>query len=156
MIKDYEYTFNKNVIMIRGLVTKLSNRECFTLSELDTLKTASEKLQKHNVGAMPVLSKQNNEIIGIVSERDLARFIFQDEFSIDLPITDIMTKQIITCNLTTSVAELMEILTNNKIRHIPIMDGGEILGIVSIGDVVNHIIEEYKEENKQLKDYIKL
>ena len=156
MIKDYEYTFNKNVIMIRGLVTKLSNRECFTLSELDTLKTASEKLQKHNVGAMPVLSKQNNEIIGIVSERDLARFIFQDEFSIDLPITDIMTKQIITCNLATSVAELMEILTNNKIRHIPIMDGGEILGIVSIGDVVNHIIEEYKEENKQLKDYIKL
>ena len=138
------------------LVTKLSNRECFTLSELDTLKTASEKLQKHNIGAMPVLSKQNNEIIGIVSERDLARFIFQDKFSIDLPITDIMTQKIITCSLATSVAELMEILTNNKIRHIPIMDGGEILGIVSIGDVVNHIIEEYKEENKQLKDYIKL
>ena len=142
--------------MTETLVTKLSKRECFTLSELDTLKTASEKLQKHNVGAMPVLSKQNNEIIGIVSERDLARFIFQDEFNNELSITKIMTQQIITCNLDTSVTELMEIVTHKKIRHIPIVDGKKILGIVSVGDVINHIIEQYKEENKQLKDYIKL
>jgi len=142
--------------MTETLVTKLSKRECFTLSELDTVKTASEKLQKHNVGAMPVLSKQNNEIIGIVSERDLARFIFQDKFNIELPVTKIMTQQIITCNLDTSVTELMEIVSHKKIRHIPIVDGKKILGIVSIGDVINHIIEQYKEENKQLKDYIKL
>ena len=142
--------------MTETLVTKLSKRECFTLSELDTLKTVSEKLQKHNVGAMPVLSKQNNEIIGIVSERDLARFIFQDKFNNELPVTKIMTQQIITCNLDTSVTELMEIVSHKKIRHIPIVDGKKILGIVSIGDVINHIIEQYKEENKQLKDYIKL
>ena len=142
--------------MTETLVTKLSKRECFTLSELDTLKTASEKLQKHNVGAMPVLSKQNNEIIGIVSERDLARFVSQDEFNIELSVTKIMTQQIITCNLDTSVTELMEIVTHKKIRHIPIVDGKKILGIVSIGDIINHIIEQYKEENKQLKDYIKL
>ena len=142
--------------MTEILVTKLSKRECFTLSELDTVKTVSEKLQKHNVGAMPVLSKQNNEIIGIVSERDLARFIFQDKFNIELPVTKIMTQQIITCNLDTSVTELMEIVSHKKIRHIPIVDGKKILGIVSIGDVINHIIEQYKEENKQLKDYIKL
>ena len=142
--------------MTETLVTKLSKRECFTLSELDTLKTASEKLQKYNVGAMPVLRKQNNEIIGIVSERDLARFIFQDEFNNELSITKIMTQQIITCNLDTSVTELMEIVTHKKIRHIPIVDGKKILGIVSVGDVINHIIEQYKEENKHLKDYIKL
>ena len=142
--------------MTGTLVTKLSKRECFTLSEHDTLKTASEKLQKYNVGAMPVLSKQNNEIIGIVSERDLARFIFQDEFNNELSVTKIMTQQIITCNLDTSVTELMEIVTHKKIRHIPIVDGKKILGIVSVGDVINHIIEQYKEENKQLKDYIKL
>ncbi len=142
--------------MTETLVTKLSKRECFTLNELDTLKTASEKLQEHNVGAMPVLSKQNNEIIGIVSERDLARFIFQDEFNNELSVTKIMTQQIITCNLDTSVTELMEIVTHKKIRHIPIVDGKKILGIVSVGDVINHIIEQYKEENKHLKDYIKL
>ena len=93
--------------MVGGLVTKLSKRECFTLSEHDTLKSASEKLQKHNVGAMPVLGRQNNDLIGIVSERDLARFIFKDEFSDDLPIVKIMTKKIITCNINTSVTELM-------------------------------------------------
>ena len=131
--------------MVGELVTKLSKRECFTLSEFDTLKTASEKLQKYNVGAMPVLSKQNNDLIGIVSERDLARFIFKDEFKNDLPVIKIMTKQIITCNLNTSVTELMEIITHNKIRHIPIVDGKKILGIVSIGDVVNHIIEQYRD-----------
>ena len=142
--------------MVGALVTKLSKRECFTLSEFDTLKTTSEKLQKYNVGAMPVLSKQNNDLIGIVSERDLARFIFKDEFKNDLPVTKIMTKQIITCNLNTSVTELMEIITHNKIRHIPIVDGKKILGIVSVGDVVNHIIEQYRDENKHLRDYVKL
>ena len=141
--------------MVGELVTKLSKRECFTLSELDTLKTASEKLQKYNIGAMPILNKQNNDLIGIVSERDLARFIFKDEFKNDLPITKIMTKQIITCNLNTSVTELMEIMTHNKIRHIPIVDGKKILGIVSVGDVVNHIIEQYRDENKHLRDYVK-
>ena len=142
--------------MVEALVTKLSKRECFTLSEFDTLKIASEKLQKYNVGAMPVLSKQNNDLIGIVSERDLARFIFKDEFKNDLPVTKIMTKQIITCNLNTSVTELMEIMTHNKIRHVPIVDEKKILGIVSIGDVLNHIIEQYKDENKHLRDYVKL
>ena len=142
--------------MTETLVTKLSKRECFSLRELDTLKTASEKLQKHNIGAMPVLSKQNNEIIGIVSERDLARFVAQDEFNNELSVTEMMTQQIITCNLDTSVTELMEIVIQKKIRHIPIVDGKKLLGIVSIRDVVSHIIEQYKEENKYLKDYIKL
>jgi len=142
--------------MVGGLVTKLSKRECYTLTEKDTLKSASEKLQKYNIGAMPVVNKLNNNVIGIVSERDLARFIFKDEFKKDLPITNIMTKEIITCNLNTSVTELMEIITQNKIRHIPIVNEKKILGIVSVGDIVNHVIEQYRDENKHLKDYINL
>jgi signal-transduction protein with cAMP-binding, CBS, and nucleotidyltransferase domain len=142
--------------MVGELVTKLSKRECFTLSEHDTLKSASEKLQKHNVGAMPVLGRQNNDLIGIVSERDRARFIFKDEFSDDLPIVKIMTKKIITCNINTSVTELMEMITQNKIWHISIVGDKKILGIVSVGDVVNHVIEQYRDENKHLKDYMNL
>jgi len=133
--------------MSEKLVTKLSKRECFTLSENDTLKTVSEKLQKYNIGAMPVLSTQDNNVIGIVSERDLARYIFNDEFKNDLSVTKIMSKNLITCNLNTSVTELMEIITNNKIRHIPIMEEKKLLGMVSIGDVINYIIDQYKEEN---------
>ena len=140
--------------MSEKLVTKLSKRKCFTLSENDTLKTASEKLQKHNVGAMPVLSTQNNNVIGIVSERDLARYIFNDKFKNDLSVTKIMSKNLITCNLNTSVTELLEIISNNKIRHIPIIEEKKLLGMVSIGDVVNYIIDQYKEENQYLRDYI--
>ena len=140
--------------MSEQLVTKLSNRQCFTLTEKDTIKTASEKLQKHNVGVMPVLSEQDKNVIGIISERDLARYIYRDEFKNDLPVTKIMTKDIISCNLNTSVTQLMEIISNHKIRHIPIIEEKKLLGIVSIGDVVNHIIEQYKDENQQLRDFI--
>ncbi|MDA8846604.1 CBS domain-containing protein [Candidatus Pelagibacter sp.] len=140
--------------MARKLVTKLSNRECFTLTEKDTLKTASNKLQTHNVGVMPVLSEHDKSVIGIISERDLARYIYKDEFSSELLVTKIMTTNIISCNLNTSVTELMEIISNHKIRHIPIIEEKKLLGIVSIGDVVNHIIEQYKDENQHLTDFI--
>ena len=140
--------------MSEKLVTKLSERKCLTLDENDTLQTASEKLRKYDIGCMPVLSTQDNNAIGIVSERDLARYISNDEFKNNLPVTKIMSKNIISCNLNASVTELMEIITNNKIRHILIMEEKKLLGTVSIGDVVNHIIDQYKEENKHLRDFI--
>ena len=140
--------------MAGKLVTKLSNRQCFTLTEKDTLKTTSEKFQKHNVGVMPVLNEKNETVIGIISERDIARYIYRDEFKSNLLVSKIMTKNIISCNLNTSVTELMEIITSQKIRHILIIEEKKLLGIVSIGDVVNYIIEQYKDENKQLRDFI--
>jgi signal-transduction protein with cAMP-binding, CBS, and nucleotidyltransferase domain len=65
-----------------------------------------------------------------------------------------MTKNIISCDLNISVTELMETMTNKKIRHMTIMEAEELKGIVSIGDVVNHVIKKYKEENDSLRDYI--
>lgn len=140
--------------MAGKLVTKLSKRQCFTLTDKDTLKTASEKFQKHNVGAMPVLNERDKTVIGIISERDLAQYIYRDEFKSDLLVDKIMTKNIVSCNLNNSVTELMEIISSHKIRHIPIIEEKKLLGIVSIGDVLKHIIEQYKDENKQLKDFI--
>jgi CBS domain-containing protein len=140
--------------MAGKLVTKLSNRPCFTLSESDTLTTASEKLQKYNIGAMPVLNEIDKSVIGIISERDLARYIYKDEFKSNLQVTKIMTKSIISCNLKTSVTELMEIISSHKFRHIIIIEEKKLLGIVSIGDVVKHIIRQYKDENQELRDFI--
>ena len=140
--------------MAGKLVTKLSKRQCFTLTDKDTLKIASEKFQKHNVGAMPVLNERDKTVIGIVSERDLARHIYRDEFKSDLLVNEIMTKNIISCNLNNSVTELMEIISSHKIRHIPIIEEKKLLGIVSIGDVVNHIIKRYEDENQELRNFI--
>ena len=140
--------------MARKLVTKLSNRECFTLTEKDTLKTASNKLQTHNVGVMPVLSEHDKSVIGIISERDLAQSIYRDEFKSDLLVDKIMTKNIVSCNLNNSVTELMEMISSHKIRHIPIIEEKKLLGIVSIGDVVDHIIKRYEDENQELRNFI--
>ena len=81
-------------------------------------------------------------------------YIFNNEFKNDLSVTKIMSKNLITCNINTSVTELMEIISNNKIRHIPIMEEKKLLGMVSIGDVVNYIINQYKEENQYLRNFI--
>ena len=135
------------------LVSRMSKRKCFTLTETDTVKTASQNLHEKKVGSMPVLNKDNN-VVGIISERDLSQFIYAERFNSNLPISQIMTKELVTCDLNTSVTELMDEMTEKKIRHILIMEDKKLLGIVSIGDVVNHLIDKIKEENKSLKDYI--
>ena len=135
------------------LVSRMSKKECFTLSETDTVKTASQNLHEKKIGSMPVLDKKNN-VIGIISERDLSQFIYAERFNINLPIKEIMSTNLVTCDLNTSVTELMEIMSEKKIRHILIMEEKKLLGIVSIGDVVNHLINKIKEENKSLREYI--
>jgi len=135
------------------LVSRMSERKCFTLNETDTVKTASQILHEKKVGCMPILDK-NKIVIGIISERDLSRLIYTEQFNINLPVTKIMSKNLVSCDLNTSVTELMNEMTKKKIRHILIMEDKKLLGIVSIRDVVNHLIDKIKEENKNLKDYI--
>ena len=135
------------------LVSRMSERECYTLSESDTVKTASQSLHEKKVGCMPILNK-NKIVVGIISERDLSRLIYTEKFNMNLPVTKIMSKNVVSCDLNTSVTELMNEMTEKKIRHILIMEDNKLLGIVSIGDVVIHLINKIKEENKNLKDYI--
>jgi len=135
------------------LVSKMSKRECFALSDVDTIKTASQNLHEKRVGSMPILDKKNN-VVGIISERDLSKFIYTERFNLNISVSQIMSKNLVTCDLNTSVTELMEIMTDKKIRHILIMEDKKLLGIVSIGDVVSHLINKIKEENKSLREYI--
>ena len=135
------------------LVSRMSERKCFTLNETDTIKIASQALTENKIGCMPVLDK-NKHVIGIISERDLSRFIYQERFNLNISISKIMSKNLVTCDLNTSVTELMNEMTEKKIRHILIMENKKLLGIVSIGDVVKHLINKIEEENKNLKDYI--
>ena len=135
------------------LVSRMSARECHTLSDTDTIKIASQELAEKKIGCMPVVDKNKN-VIGIISERDLSQVIYKERFYLSISISQIMSKDLITCDLNTSVTELMDEMTEKKIRHILIMEDKKLLGIVSIGDVVNHLIAKVKEENKNLKDYI--
>tara|TARA_B100000579_G_scaffold288546_1_gene239394 strand:- start:897 stop:1325 length:429 start_codon:yes stop_codon:yes gene_type:complete len=135
------------------LVSKMSKRECHTLFVEDTIKEASKRLHEKKIGCMPVLDKNNNTV-GIISERDLSQLIYTERFNVNIPVENIMTKNLVSCDLNTSVTELMDSMTEKKIRHILIMENNKLLGIVSIGDVVNHLIAKIEEENKNLKDFI--
>ena len=135
------------------LVKSLSQRKCFTIAVSSSVKDAADKLTEFNIGAMPVIDSQGN-VVGIISERDISRYVCNKKLNLDENISKIMSKNIISCDLEISVSELMETMTNRKIRHMPIIDKHKLIGIVSIGDVVNHIIHKYEVENNALRNYI--
>ena len=140
--------------MPETLVQKLMKRACITLDEDSSIKSLVDTLNKNKVGCVVVTSLQSNYPVGIVSERDLVRnykIILNNNI---IKIKDVMTKNIIFCNKNSSSKELMEIMNENKIRHIPIMEKHKLLGIVSIGDVVSRIIENYAYETRHLREYI--
>ncbi len=95
------------------LVSRMSERECHTLNETDTVKIASQALSEKKIGCMPVLDK-NKHVIGIISERDLSQFIYKERFNLNISISQIMSKNPVTCDLNTSVTELMDEMTKKK------------------------------------------
>ena len=140
--------------MPETLVQKLMKRACITLDENSSIKNLVDTLNKNKVGCIVVTSQKSKYPVGIVSERDLVRNYKIILNNNTIKIKDVMTKNIIICNQNSSSKELMEIMNENKIRHIPIMEQHKLLGIVSIGDVVNRIIENYAYETKHLREYI--
>ena len=137
-----------------SLVETLSKRSCLTIDKNEQISTLASILKNHNIGCLVVLDKDTANPVGIVSERDLVKN-FQKILNREIILVkDIMTSNIISCDLSASSKELMEVMTKKKIRHLPIIDNNKLLGIVSIGDVVNRIIFNYEEETKFLKEYI--
>ena len=142
--------------MSKSLAIKLSERELITVNENDQLLEAIKKLAKYNIGAIPVINS-NKKLTGIISERDIVKELAKNEdmdYSI-LFVHQLMTKKVICCESDVLSDKLMELMTKNKVRHIPIVDNiNHPIGIVSIGDVVNRLIEKIEYENKMLKDFV--
>ena len=142
--------------MSKSLAIKLSERELITVDENDQLLEAIKKLAKYSIGAIPVINS-NNKLTGIISERDIVKELAKKE-DLDystLFVHQLMTKKVICCESDVLSDKLMELMTKNKVRHIPIIDNSKHpIGIVSIGDVVNRLIEKIEYENKMLKDFM--
>jgi CBS domain-containing protein len=110
-------------------------------------------LVARNIGAMVVIDSSG--VVGIVSERDVVRRLH--EHGADLlnrPVSDIMTSRVITCTPTESVDSLSGLMTTNRVRHVPVVEDGQLVGIVSIGDVVKTRMEELQTQQEQLEAYI--
>jgi CBS domain-containing protein len=125
-----------------------------TVGPDDTVETAIRKLVDNKIGAMPVCDSKGN-LIGIVSERDLLRECAQRAKSIDKThVKDVMTKNVVIGILEDDLDYVMDIMTQKGIRHLPILDGPKLEGIVSIRDVVDIQLEKSKAEARFLNDYI--
>ncbi|KOX22397.1 histidine kinase [Saccharothrix sp. NRRL B-16348] len=110
-------------------------------------------LAEHNVGAMVVLGPEG--IAGIVSERDVVRKLHDRGGELlAAPVAEIMTSEVLTCTPRDSVDSLTVLMTERRIRHVPVVDDGELVGIVSIGDVVKSRINQLQEDHDQLTAYI--
>jgi CBS domain-containing protein len=118
----------------------------------DTVEKAVRNLAEHNIGALLVTDRWGRHV-GIFSERDLVRGLEQfGETAPDLPVGEVMTADIVTCQIKDRVHKAMELMTTHRIRHLPVMDNGVIVGMVSIGDLVRALIGEKELEVEVLRD----
>lgn len=110
-------------------------------------------LAEHNVGAL-IVSGDGSSVDGIVSERDVVRRLNGDESVLDTPVTTIMTSTVRTCEGSASLDDLMALMTEHRIRHVPVVADDRLVGIVSIGDVVKNRMAELEFERDQLDSYV--
>ena len=140
--------------MLVKQIFKLKDDRIITVKPGDTVATAAEILKRENIGALMV-SGPNGELAGILSERDIVRAMPEhgpDLFA--LTVEQLMTRDVITCSSEDRVHDLMKKMTAGRFRHMPVVDGGNLAGIISIGDLVKSRLEELETETSQLRDYI--
>ena len=140
--------------MLVDTILQTKGGQVHTLSETGTLADAVALLNANNIGAV-VITSATGAISGILSERDIVRRLSGDPGrALALPIIDCMTRGVITCTPGTAIAEVMERMTQRRIRHMPVTENDRLIGIISIGDVVKHKIEEAEREAAELRQYI--
>ncbi|MDE2377549.1 CBS domain-containing protein [Bradyrhizobium sp.] len=118
------------------------------------LAAAVKLLGEKRIGAVLVMNQSRIE--GILSERDIVRVLGERGAAVlDEPVNNVMTRKVVSCKETDTVAEIMEMMTTGKFRHLPVLDNGRVVGLISIGDVVKWRVREYETEQEALRDYIK-
>ena len=118
------------------------------------LAAAISLLGEKKIGAVLVMNQSRLE--GILSERDIVRVLSERGAGVlGAPVSEVMTRRVVTCKETDTVAEIMEMMTTGKFRHLPVIDNGKVVGLISIGDIVKRLVQEYEAEQAALRDYIK-
>ena len=127
--------------------------EVYSVGPDDAVVDAIKLMASKEVGA--VLVMQSGQLVGIVSERDYARkIVLHGRSSSDTPVRDIMTADVITVGLNHDVDSCMKVVTDRRVRHLPVLEGGQVMGVISIGDLVKAKIEDQQAELEQLQRYI--
>src|SRR6516164_2558540 len=136
-----------------GMLLARKNPAVWSISPDATVFEAIQLMAEKNVGALPVVDK--SRLVGIISERDYTRkVILKGKSSKDTPVNDIMTRELVTTDPEGSVTECMRLMTEKRVRHLPVMVEGKMIGILSIGDLVRRIISAQTAAIDNLEKYI--
>ena len=118
------------------------------------LAAAIKVLSERKIGAVLVMSK--GQIEGILSERDIVRVLGERGAAVlDEPVSAVMTRKVVSCRQSDTVSGIMEMMTSGKFRHLPVVEDGRVVGLISIGDIVKWRVKEYELEQEALREYIK-
>ena len=138
---------------IREIVAAKPNQAVVTVSPSATVRDLLALLAENNVGAL-VVSGDGTSVDGIVSERDVVRRLHENPDVLSAEVSTIMTADVHTCGSDSDLDDMMGVMTERRIRHVPVVDDGTLVGIVSIGDVVKHKISTLQFERDQLDSYV--
>ncbi len=126
-------------------------REVKTVEPSATLATTAQRLRFERIGALVVV--EGDKILGIISERDIVHAFAADrERAADVQVADVMTRDVITCDPGDSLTRILGMMTRHRIRHLPVMRDSQLVGLISIGDVVKHRLDELEMEAAVLRD----
>jgi len=137
---------------VRGILQNKGS-EVWTVPPDETIGGALAIMAKHNVGALPVV--EGGQLTGIISERDFARkVILEGKTSLDIPVREFMSEPVFFIRPDQTIDECMGLMTEKHVRHLPVLDGEQLAGIISIGDVVKEMISEREFTIQHLENYI--
>jgi CBS domain-containing protein len=140
--------------MIVNRILSLKGREVATIEPSRSLSEAARVLAERRIGALLIVDG-DRPVAGIISERDIVRAVaMHGAKALDEPVSRFMTEKVVTCTGETSINDVMELMTQQKFRHIPVVESGRLSGIISIGDVVKLRLEEVEAETQAIKEYI--
>ena len=136
-------------------VLKHKGHDVVTVAPQQTVAWVVKVLAQNRIGAVPVISEEG-QLIGIISERDIIRGMSEHADAVlTLAVDQLMTRDVKTCSSEDQLVDLMEVMTLQRIRHLPVIQNGALHGIVSIGDVVKQRLEEVQSEAEELRRYIR-
>ena len=140
--------------MIVKTILSAKGNDVISIEPTATLETAVRTLAEHRIGALLVLGT-DRRVIGILSERDIVRVLAeQGAGALNQPLSQVMTRKVVTCNSSDTIGVIMERMTAGKFRHVPVVEQEQVIGVVSIGDVVKYRLQEMEHESAALRDYI--
>lgn len=139
-------------MIVQNILISKKNAHVLTIRPDDTILKLVQLLRLESVGAM-IVSRDGHALDGIISERDVVRALATDENKLlTLPVSALMTHDIVTCSPKDTIAHVSHLMIERRVRHLPVMEGDQLVGVISIGDVLKHRVDEVQFEAAVLRD----